>query len=155
MDRWAILGSFFFLQKTLIIRMGWPVTKRKVCYDKNIFPGAVSFCNELFLTIRLNLFFKPALCPTRKMAPHAMVSRHQQVGCVKVRVDSGGVLRGASGLPLVSHSPGWRGKPPPPTLIYNRLSQPTVLHSTPPWRWTVERSTGTFVTQSPHDDALT
>ena len=58
-----------------------------------------------------------------------MVSSHQQVGCVKVRVDSGGVLRGASGLPLVSHSPGWRGKPPPPTLIYNRLSQPTVLHS--------------------------
>ena len=66
MDRWAILGSFFFLQKTLIIRMGWPVTKRKVCYDKNIFPGALSFCNELYLTFKLNLFFKPDPLPHKE-----------------------------------------------------------------------------------------
>ena len=69
MDRWTILfqgGRFFFLQKTLIIRMGWPVTKRTVCYDKNIFPGAVSFCNELFLTIKLNLFLNPDPLPHKE-----------------------------------------------------------------------------------------
>ena len=70
MDRWAILfqgGQLFLFPKDLdhpegLARLqgGW------FAMTKIYFQGQFLFCNESYLTIRLNLFFKPDPLPHKE-----------------------------------------------------------------------------------------
>ena len=59
-------AAFSFYKRPRSFGGAGQVKKRTVWFDKNIFPGAVSFCNELYLTIKLNLFFKPDPLPHKE-----------------------------------------------------------------------------------------